>query len=189
MASSAEPDIDKLKANRDVKGLIKALGYKKHSGQYRDHEIRWHAARALGALGDPRAARPLIKLLKDDDVNYFAIDALEELGDTRAFKPVLAILKDAHWRPSIRIEAARMLGRLYKEGKLTDKQKKLLLSQKGLVIREHADKKGHADKPGQRGHADVTCFTGKHDDFPPYPHMDKPDHTDKSTSTSLDFPL
>jgi len=189
MASSAEPDIDKLKANRDVKGLIKALKYKKGSGVYRDNEIRRDAAWALGGLGDPRAVQPLIKLLNATDTAYLAISALDELGDARAFKPVLAILKNVHRSSTIRGKAAWMLGRLYKNGKCNDKQKQLLLSQKGLVIRQHVDKKGHTDLSGQSGHADVTCFTGKHDDFPSHPHVDNPDHTDESTSTSVDFPL
>ena len=41
------PDIDKLKANKDVPGLIKALGYEKR----------------LGWIGDSRAIGPLTEAL------------------------------------------------------------------------------------------------------------------------------
>ena len=43
------PNVDKLEANGDVPGLIKALGYEKDSG------VRHDAARALGKTDDTRA--------------------------------------------------------------------------------------------------------------------------------------
>jgi len=44
-----------MKAKRDVKGLIKALNYKK------DDSVRRKAAWALGLIGDKRAVKPLIR--------------------------------------------------------------------------------------------------------------------------------
>lgn len=44
----SKPDVEKMKAKKDVKGLIKALKYK-------DMVIRWDAAEALGRIGDARA--------------------------------------------------------------------------------------------------------------------------------------
>ena len=41
-----------MTANRDVEGLIKALGYQKEA------KIRWAAAKALGELKDVRAVEP-----------------------------------------------------------------------------------------------------------------------------------
>ncbi|MGB9872500.1 MAG: HEAT repeat domain-containing protein, partial [Anaerolineae bacterium] len=70
------PNIEKMKARGDVKGLIKALGYEK------DWEIRRDAARALGELKDARAVEPLIAALKDkdSDVREAAAEALDRLG-------------------------------------------------------------------------------------------------------------
>jgi len=47
-------DVEKLKAKRDVKGLIKALG---------DSSVRKATAAALGELKDTQAVEPLIAAL------------------------------------------------------------------------------------------------------------------------------
>jgi HEAT repeat protein len=43
------PDVDELEAERDVKGLIKALGHEK------DRDVREGAVWALSMIGDTRA--------------------------------------------------------------------------------------------------------------------------------------
>ena len=90
------PNVEKMEANRDVKGLIKVLGYRK-SGW-----VRGSAAHALGRIGDARAVEPLCAALKDSDSNVSgaAIDALEKIGDARAVEPLVVALKyaDRHWR-------------------------------------------------------------------------------------------
>ena len=70
------PNVEKLKAKRDVKGLIKALGYQK------DGHVRNAAAGVLGQIGDTRAVELLIAALKDRDSNVreAAAGALEALG-------------------------------------------------------------------------------------------------------------
>lgn len=55
-----KPNIKKMKAKRDVEGLIKAL-----SGQGWD--IHNEAAEALGDIKNPRAIEPLIQALRDDE--------------------------------------------------------------------------------------------------------------------------
>src|SRR5664280_1497750 len=55
------PNVEKMKAKRDVKGLIKALGYQKNSC------VRKSAVDALGQIGDARAVEPLSAALKDSD--------------------------------------------------------------------------------------------------------------------------
>lgn len=45
------PGVEKLKVKRNVKALIKALGYKK------DEHVRWAAARALAGIGDTSLPR------------------------------------------------------------------------------------------------------------------------------------
>ncbi len=103
------PNVDKMKARRNVKGLIKALGYI-------DVPIRWGAAHALGELGDARAVDPLIAALKDAEVRKAAAEALGKIGDVRALKPLLATLRDSDLdvREAV-VEALDQIG--YKPGK------------------------------------------------------------------------
>lgn len=55
------PDVEKLTSKRDLKGLIKALGYK------RDADVRRAAAQALPKIGDSRAVGALTATLEDRD--------------------------------------------------------------------------------------------------------------------------
>lgn len=89
MSLFGPPNIEKMKAKRDVKGLIKALGYQRDAG------VRKGAAMALGELKDSRAIEPLIAALKDRyyDVRQVVIKALEEIADARAVEPLIAALK------------------------------------------------------------------------------------------------
>ena len=70
------PNVEKLKAKRDVKGLIKALNYKKYSN------IRWSAANALGQIGDAQAVEALVAALNDKQwsVQEAAVKVLDSLG-------------------------------------------------------------------------------------------------------------
>ena len=79
------PDVRELAAKHDVKGLIKALGYKT------DPNVRKDAAKALGEIGDVIAIEPLIMSLQDDalSVNLSAVLALGKLKDPRAIEPLL----------------------------------------------------------------------------------------------------
>jgi len=75
MSLFGPPDVKKIEAKRDVKGLIKALRYEQ------DAKVRRDAARALGRIGDARAVEPLINALKDGvvDVREAAAQALDAL--------------------------------------------------------------------------------------------------------------
>lgn len=75
MGLFGEPNLDRLRANKDVKALIKALRNKKA-------DIRSKAAQALGEIGDARAMEPLLSSLRDGDRNmrWQAGEALEKLG-------------------------------------------------------------------------------------------------------------
>ena len=70
------PNVETMRQKQDVKGLIKALGYKKES------DVRIDAASALGEIREPRAVKPLIKALNDadSDVRSNAADALGRIG-------------------------------------------------------------------------------------------------------------
>lgn len=83
-----KPNVEKMKKERDVKGLIKAL---KHKDRY----IRSEAASALAEIGDARVVEPFINALKDESFPAKAIVAknLIKIGDERAVDPLVQYLK------------------------------------------------------------------------------------------------
>jgi len=99
-----KPNVEKLAAKKDVERLIEAL-------QHKDHDVRRHAAYALGEIRDARAVDFLIQALKDQDsgVRYEAARALRKIKDARAMEPLIQALKDEN---SIRHEAAEALGEI-----------------------------------------------------------------------------
>jgi HEAT repeat protein len=99
------PNIEKMKAKGDVKGLIKAFGYEK------DWEISGDAAKALGEIGDTRAVEPLIAALKDRSVNrrLSAAEALGKIGDTRALAPLIVALDDDNYQVREHAEKALIM--------------------------------------------------------------------------------
>lgn len=68
-----KPDINALKASRDLSGLISALRFKA------DARVRRAAADALGEIGDQAAKVPLHAALEDDD-NGVRVAAQAALG-------------------------------------------------------------------------------------------------------------
>jgi HEAT repeat protein len=100
-------NIEKLRARRDVKGLIKALSYQK---DYKDNVHQW-AAEALGEIGDARAVEPLIVALKEGytDVRRGAAEALCKIG-APAVEPLIAALKGTNG--TVRRDAAESLGKI-----------------------------------------------------------------------------
>ncbi len=105
------PNVQQLKAKRDVQGLFKALGYQK------DWHVRASAAQALGELGDRHAVEPLIASLKESDgnVQQAAAQALGQLGDTRAVEPLIASLEFKWMQPYyffVQRAAVQALGKL-----------------------------------------------------------------------------
>ena len=128
------PNVEKMKARRDVNGLIKALSYKngdvhraaiqalKEIGApavtpliaaLKDEKsyVRAAAAWALGEIKDPRAVEPLIAALRDGDgfMRGTAIPALGEIG-APAVEPLIAALQDKN--KEVRWTAAQVLGRI-----------------------------------------------------------------------------
>ena len=100
------PNVEKMKTNGDIKGLIKALGYRK------DVDVRKAAADALERIADPRAVEPFIAALKDSElyVRRKAADALWKIGDARAVEPLIAALKDGD--VILCLKAAEALGKI-----------------------------------------------------------------------------
>lgn len=74
---------------------------------------RWEAAKTLGQIRDPRAARLLAEAMDDDrfDVHWIATEGLIHLGD-RSVGPVLHQLVERAHSVRIREGAHRVLGEL-----------------------------------------------------------------------------
>jgi len=89
-----KPNVEKLKAKRNIRGLIKAANYRKN------RTIRKNAVMTLAELGNSLAVDPLtISLKKDPDprVRISAAEALSRLGGPRAVEPLVAALQDSDW--------------------------------------------------------------------------------------------
>jgi len=101
------PNVDKMKARRDVEGLIKALSYRK------DSAVRQAAAMALGEIKDASAVEPLIIALKDEHghVRELSARALGQIGDARAVEPLIAVLSGQDYE-YVREAAAEALGKI-----------------------------------------------------------------------------
>ena len=99
-----KPNIRKLKAKKDVEGLIKALGH-------RDEYVRENAVRALGEIGNARAIEGLIKALDDSDwpVREAAAEELGKIGDPRAVEHLIKALDDDI---DVRLKAVEALGKI-----------------------------------------------------------------------------
>lgn len=113
------PDIEKMRKNNDIEGLIAALAYGRDNLRYANrpqHEqyenniaakIRANAAFALGVFRDERAVEPLIESLKDKnrDVRIYAVRALIGIGDIRAVEPLRDVAEndpDEYARTSVK---------------------------------------------------------------------------------------
>lgn len=96
-------DIEKMKANKDVEGLIEAL-------KDRDENVQWRAERALVNIAEP-AVEPLIEYL-GAGASSVAAEALGKIGDARAVGPLTQALQ-AEGRTVVE-KAAKALGEIGK---------------------------------------------------------------------------
>lgn len=86
----APPDVGKLEAKKNVRGLIKVLVHEKSAQQRRA------AAQALGNIGDSQADDPLFAALSDPEgaVSSAAAVALGRLGDARAVPALILTFEE-----------------------------------------------------------------------------------------------
>ncbi len=100
--NSSEPNVKKLKKERDIKGLIDAA-----SGWSGSLE----AVKALGEIGDKAAVPALARALRDGEgnVRWDAAEALGKIGKT-AVPTLIKALKDEQW--TVRMNAAKILGEI-----------------------------------------------------------------------------
>ncbi|NJD11017.1 MAG: HEAT repeat domain-containing protein [Gemmatimonadetes bacterium] len=82
-----EPDVEKLKARRDVDGLLRALA---RAGK--NEQLGLAAARALAELKAARAVDALVPWLQRGELRPAAAEALGAIGDLRAVEPLLRSL-------------------------------------------------------------------------------------------------
>ena len=75
-------------------------------------KVRWHAAAALGQIGDAQALDALAAALQDDDsdVRQSVAGALGKIGDPAAVEPLAAALHDESW--DVRQNATTALGHI-----------------------------------------------------------------------------
>jgi hypothetical protein len=94
MAFWSSPDVEKLKAKRDTKGLIRVLDSQK------DATLRRSVVEALGQTGDSQAIGKLDALLQDQDENILirleAIDSLVEIGGPQVIDPLIGGMRLDH---------------------------------------------------------------------------------------------
>jgi HEAT repeat protein/WD40 repeat protein len=101
-----KPNVEKMRGNGDVEGLITVLQYK------RDLEVRSSAAEALGEIKAKRAVEPLILALNDEDskVRKNSVEALGKIGDARVVEPLILALNDEDSK--VRKNAVEALGKI-----------------------------------------------------------------------------
>ena len=98
------PDIETLRHQKNIPGLIRAL-------QYDDFDVQTSAAHALGTLGTEGSDELILALkTKDKDVRLGIIEALSVVRDPRAVPSLIHLLSDAS--SEVRWEAAIALGEI-----------------------------------------------------------------------------
>lgn len=105
--------------------LIKAL-------DAHNWHTRWEAAKALGEIGNPEAAMPLVMMFKDDDtgVRWAAMGSLIRIGRP-AVRPLLELLTQEFASARVREGAHHVLHELKNRGMLTEVEEKVFHALKG----------------------------------------------------------
>lgn len=90
------PDVEKLKSQGNIKGLISAYGYDNDEESDQVSIARREAIRLALLESGAEAVEPLVLALKDKDVNIQRLSAslLGELKDTRATEALMGALDD-----------------------------------------------------------------------------------------------
>lgn len=152
---------EKLGAKKEIQDAIVKLGkpavpelidaMKNYRGLVeRRDRTRRRVIDILVKIGDEQAIEPLINMLRDSGVQLEAAGALGEIGDEMAVEPLINALDNES--EDVRYQAAKSLKKIYHDQTLSDKSKKMILSQKGRLIREKyswENRKGcsHTDYP------------------------------------------
>lgn len=101
MGRMDKPNVERLRENKDVDGLIRAL-------EHTDKDVRHEARKALGRIGQP-AVEPLIQALKVED-EWLRVNiawAFARIGDVRGIEQLNQLLQDKSRH--VRISASNAL--------------------------------------------------------------------------------
>ena len=92
--------MDDLRKEKDIPGLIKALGHN-------DLDVQYMAVEALGNIKDPAAIPPLVNLLSENQysaVRWKSAEALAKIGKD-SVEPLIRLLRhpdeDVRWKAAI----------------------------------------------------------------------------------------
>ena len=145
--------------------------------------------KALGAIGDTRAAVPLVeqmlnweRLYNYNDSYPIVLEIVKTLGtagDAHAIEPLVGKLD--HQEVDMRLAAAEGLVEIYQSSQLDDEQKKIILAQRPVITSERVSERSNSYE-----HEDyrnlAACGA---------PHHDLRRHTDTHTDQGIgvDFPL
>jgi hypothetical protein len=123
----------------------------KDQSEYKTDLERCRTIEWLAKTRDARAVEPLIAELerKEDVVRYAAVQGLVWIGDTRAVEPLLTRLINE--KQKVRGIIATTLVAWYKEERLSETQKKLVLAHQRDITMRHYDTD---DCTGHGGHQD-----------------------------------
>ena len=120
--------MDHKRLHREARRALQQLGRLAESAwlgvlDHPDSHIRWHAARALGEIGDPRAAAILAEGLFDENyaVRWATADVLSDLGNP-AVPAILTILSQRKLNQPVRQAAYHALHGLGSRSKQTQLQ-------------------------------------------------------------------
>lgn len=162
MSLFSVPNVDRLKARHDVRGLVKLLSVQDDAatrqmaaralGELRDSQavpplvvcladpmaqMRKEAAWALGQLRDSQAVPPLVAALEDKDgeVHNAAARALGHIGDCQAVEPLIAALH--HWQEDVREAAFWALAQIGTQVQSPHQRAQLVAHLTNLLLDEH----------------------------------------------------
>lgn len=130
-----KPNIEKLKARKNIKGLINILKYK-------DEDVRMAATVALGELREGIAVEPIIRVavdyyFYDGKTRETAIKTLTKLGKVSV--PYLITALENGDEMEVRWVAAKVLGEIHST-EVIEPLKKALLKDRYGIVREMAAK-------------------------------------------------
>ncbi len=99
-------NVDDLRNEKDITGLIKALGHT-------DLDVQYLAVEALGDLQDPAAIPPLVTMLSEDQysaLRWKSAEALVKIGND-SVEPLIVLLghpdEDVRWKSAIALGEIR----------------------------------------------------------------------------------
>lgn len=173
-SSAVPPLLDKLTLGRErVVKALERVGWKPGDDQagaiFWINKRKWDKCTAIGAAAVP----PLLDALSRGENPAFVIEALSGIGDERAIEPIVQFLGNPDI--AVRRPAAKALTKFYREGKIDNEHKQLILANRYKIQAMHVDSSSHEDQGGTN-----------YSDCPSDHHTDKTSHDDHGTGVAFD---